>query len=225
MKLNNKRKVTALLIDLDDTLYLEHTYVLSGIEAVVDFICREYLTLSRRDVLIKDLQYNFLKFGRKQLFNSIVEEAKGLQMQEIVTIYRQHTPKISLMSGIEEVLNKLSTRFQLALVTDGNSIMQKNKIKALGIESHFNVIVCCDQLAAAKPDPRAFLEAANQLKVDIEDCVIIGDDPFCDIAAADKLGVSSIRVMTGRYQLMSSRDANSLFVNHFTEVLSHPLLV
>ena len=138
------RNIVGLLIDLDDTLFLEHTYVLSGINAVVDFVCKTHLPKNQSDTLKLNLQYQFLKFGRINLFNDIVEMVDNLEIDEVVSVYRNHKPEISLMTGVREVLEQLSQSYQLALVTDGNSGVQRNKIEALDIERYFEAIIFCD---------------------------------------------------------------------------------
>ena len=168
------------------------------------------------------LKYNFLKFGRANLFNSIVDATEGLDITQVVSVYREHQPSITLLTGVEAALKKLSQRYKLALVTDGNTLMQKNKVNALQLEQYFDVITFCQDYSASKPDPFAFIEAARKLHVEMDRCVIIGDDPLADIAAAEKLDIRSVRVLTGRYKLLETEHIPSAYIEHFNSILQLP---
>ena len=103
----NENKISALLIDLDDTLYLEHTYVLSAISSVVDFIYCNYSIYDDKNMLETKLKYNFLKFGRANLFNSIVDATEGLDITQVVSVYLEHQTSITLLTGVEAALKNL----------------------------------------------------------------------------------------------------------------------
>jgi HAD superfamily hydrolase (TIGR01458 family) len=55
-------------------------------------------------------------------------------------------------------------------------------------------------LVLGKPAPEFFLEAAEELGLAPEECVMIGDDSETDVAAAVAAGMEGILVQTGKYR-------------------------
>jgi phosphoglycolate phosphatase-like HAD superfamily hydrolase len=59
-------------------------------------------------------------------------------------------------------------------------------------------VVTRDQVAHAKPDPDLFLAAAEQLSVDIEDSVVVGDSVW-DLLAARRARALGVGLLSGGY--------------------------
>ncbi len=55
-------------------------------------------------------------------------------MPELVTEYRTHAPDIQLHQGVSELLEELADQYRLGLITEGYTVSQRNKLKALGLE-------------------------------------------------------------------------------------------
>ena len=196
--------VSGIILDMDDTLFLEHSYVLSGIAAVADHLCG--LTGEDAAAIRARLSYRFMKFGRRQLFDSELGEPAVCRMEELVGIYRTHKPNIHLFEGVAAALEQLSRKWPVALVTDGAQIMQERKVQALKLDKLIPHIVYCDKLNAPKPSPVAFLKAADLMEVEPRDCLVIGDDPTADMAGAEAAGMLAVRVMSGRYTLLEDEE-------------------
>ena len=61
-----------------------------------------------------------------------------------------------------------------------------------------------------KPDPRAFLAAAEALSVPPADCVMVGDRIDNDIAPAKALGMAAILLRTGRHRRQRPRSESEM---------------
>ncbi|HLZ64703.1 MAG TPA: HAD family hydrolase [Aliidongia sp.] len=215
-----------LLLDLDDTLYDERSYVLSGFRAVA----AQLGSVERVDpalcfqAMLAELEAN----GRGHVFDRLLE-TRGIvatpeRIAGLVALYRNHAPKITLYPGVADVLDRLSARVDIALVTDGLGSMQRRKVEALGVDRWVRTIVYCWELNAPKPAAEGYLEALRRLGIDArqapERCIVIGDNPAHDMAAADALGIRSIRVRTGRFAPMPTQPLQipALEIPRFTEV-------
>lgn len=192
----------ALLIDLDDTLYDERSYVLSGFRAVASEVARRF-PQAQAEPLLAHMVAELDAHGRGKVFDRALEHAgvaasPGL-VSELVQAYREHTPKIALWPGVAETLADLSRDHRLAVVTDGLALMQRRKIEALGLKSLVDEVLVCWEHDAPKPDPVCYLEALRRLGASPEEAVVIGDNPGHDMAAARAIGARSIRVLTGKY--------------------------
>jgi putative hydrolase of the HAD superfamily len=193
--------IRALVIDLDDTLYDERRYVLSGFRAVAGEIASRLGgdPGALLDGMIADLDAE----GRGRIFDRALERAGGHSdpalIETLVAAYRGHRPDITLWPGVADALVTLSRDYALAIVTDGQTRMQRRKVEALGVERLVQTVVYCWEHDAPKPSTVGCSEALRRLGAKIEEAVVIGDNPAHDMAAARALGCPSIRVRTGRF--------------------------
>jgi len=128
MKLNN----WVVVFDLDDTLISELEYQRSGIAAVEAAISSIYgVTFHGRiqralDEGVQDIW----AWACHQL--GLPSEVK----KSLLWIYRLHTPNIQLANGIDNLVSRLlSYEANLAILSDGRSITQRLKLRAIGLES------------------------------------------------------------------------------------------
>lgn len=190
---------SAFLIDLDDTLYDEKQFVLSGYRAIAMHVAKTSKCSANR--VFEHLQYVFLKFGRSGAFDRLISkfDLDPNCLPDLVNIYRNHNPQIDFYSGVVRTLRILRQIGPVAIVTDGAASVQSSKVAALGLVDLVDAVVLCDELGAAKPDVKGFVHGAQDLGLPINKCIIIGDDPVHDLAAAKTLGLQAVRVKTGRF--------------------------
>jgi N-acylneuraminate-9-phosphatase len=97
--------------------------------------------------------------------------------------YRYHYLKPS--AEIFQMLSQLRKNYLLAIITNGPSNAQWEKIHKLGLNmgnnSLFDCILVSGDCGYEKPDQRIFLAACNYLNVNPHDCVMIGDKLDADI--------------------------------------------
>lgn len=191
----------ALIIDLDDTLFEERDYVMSGFRAVAAFLEQERDLPA--DYSLPCMQAFFELEGRGKVFDRVIERfdvrnPEGL-VQACVEAYRSHRPDIELYDGAAGALAALEQEFPLALVTNGLPEMQQRKVDALEVSPFFRSIIYCDALGAPKPSPKGVQEALNSLGVAAGDALMIGDNPETDGAAAAAAGVGFVRIATPRF--------------------------
>jgi putative hydrolase of the HAD superfamily len=197
--------IKAVLCDLDDTLYDEATYVASGLRAVARHLAAQYA--ADADTLFRVMQTDIAHNGRGTAFNealrAIGQPDGQRDVDALVNIYRQHQPAISLYLDAALFLNELSQAHpdcKTALVTDGLPLMQQNKVAALGIADRFNAVVYCWELNAPKPNPAGLKEAIERLDVLPQECLMIGDRIDHDMQPAKALGMTTIRLLRGRFK-------------------------
>jgi len=196
----------AVIFDMDDTLFLEKDYVLSGFNKISIFLEDEFNINSKDSYFF--LENRFFTCGRENIFDHLLvkyaEELKSIStnnlIKEMVAVYRSHIPNILLDHTTTFILNKLKEKkIKTAIVTDGLPSMQKNKVYALGLNKIIDEIVYCWENNSAKPSAKCFKIAAKRMKVDIKDCLIVGDHPQKDIVPARILFAKAYRIHTGRF--------------------------
>jgi putative hydrolase of the HAD superfamily len=189
----------AYVFDLDDTLYCEHDYVISGFHSVASFLIEKYPTLHDNN-LAEQFIDEWKRNGRGRVFNNVCDKyGVKIDIKELVDVYRNHIPAIRLYEDAVLFLNKLTgNNIPIGIITDGNSTMQWNKLRALELEKRINCIIVTDDLGGSqfwKPHPLAFQKISECLNVGTKDCVYIGDNPNKDFITAKNLGLHTIRVI------------------------------
>ncbi len=84
-----------------------------------------------------------------------------------------------------------------AIATSGQMESARETLKLLEIGSGVPVITR-DLVKHAKPDPDLFLAAAEHLKVEIQNCIVVGDSIW-DLLAAQRARALGIGVLSGGY--------------------------
>lgn len=147
-----------VVFDLDDTLYLERDFAVSGFRAVGEWLALERSIDGFADVCIG----LFDEGGRGNIFDRALERfglaADAALVKALVAIYRGHEPAISLAQDSARYLASREREEPLALITDGPAATQGAKVRALGLESVIDRIVLTGALGPGfgKPHPRAY---------------------------------------------------------------------
>lgn len=187
----------AIVFDLDDTLYSERDYVLSGFKAVADWASvnleieqeRGYNTLL--DLYVAGVRNN--TFDRWLTIHQIEDTTT---VTKLLDVYREHLPTISPFRESIELLATLTKSYKIGLVSDGYLQVQQRKWAALGLDSCFDAVVFSDSLGREnwKPSTAPFELVLSKLNIAPEMSVYIGDNPRKDFFGARQLGMSTIWV-------------------------------
>lgn len=95
-------------------------------------------------------------------------------------------------ADVASCLTALPQSTPLGVITNGDSVQQRDKLRVLGLAARFKVVVASADIGIAKPDPRVFRHAARLLGVTPERCVYIGDKRDTDAQAATSAGMTGI---------------------------------
>ena len=87
------------------------------------------------------------------------------------------------------VLEKLKSNYKIALLSNGNSKSQHDKIDQVGINKYFDEVMVSGDYDVHKPDPKIFEMMADKLNVKCEECLMVGDVFSSDILGASKAGM------------------------------------
>jgi HAD superfamily hydrolase (TIGR01509 family) len=99
--------------------------------------------------------------------------------------------------GLTELLGQLESRgLALAVATSTDADLTAFCLHAAGLDRRFRVIVTGDEIAAGKPAPDIYLEAARRLDVDPAQCVAL-EDSEAGILAASRAGMVALLIPEG----------------------------
>ena len=192
--------ITTVVFDLDDTLYDEVDYCRSGFAAVAEMASKLPKAPSAGQIF-GTLWKHFAGGNRKTTFNAALEELgiayDDKTIQQLLRAYRNHAPQITLPPDSRDVLEELSARYMLALLTDGFLPAQRLKVRALGIEKYFRFILYTEQLGREfwKPSPAGFEKLLANLNVKPESVAYVADNCEKDFIAPNKLGFVTIQII------------------------------
>ena len=146
----NSMSENVVVFDLDDTLYNEIDFLKSAYVEIANNVSI-LANVSSHSVFNEMLKnyYNGLNVFKKLITSFSLNKNTDF----FLNIYRNHKPIIEIDNKKKEVLDILkSNSCILGLLTDGRSVQQRNKIKALGLESYFEEIIISEEFGSEKPN-------------------------------------------------------------------------
>jgi len=189
-----------LVFDLDDTLYNEMDFIKSGFNAVSNYLSNTYGLPST----LGDMCFIFDKDGRNRVFDKLLKKYNifsSKKLKKCVSIYRYHKPNIKIYDSAKRCLQRFIT-WSKYIVTDGNKLVQANKIKALNIKHFFEHIYITRNYGIDKEKPSTYCFNKIQEKENVytKNIVYIGDNSNKDFVNLKKIGIRTIRIKQGFYK-------------------------
>jgi putative hydrolase of the HAD superfamily len=186
----------ALVFDLDDTLYPEKDFMLSGCRAVAGHLAEKQIcTLENAfSAMMGTLQTN----GRHMVFPMLLERfpEAHLSISELVGVYRQHKPAIQLLPGYLGMLRKLSRVYRLGIITDGLPSVQERKVHALGLRGVMDKIIYTWEYGSEKekPHPLPFSLMLQYLRAEPGSVLYVGNNADKDCRGAHGVGMKYAQI-------------------------------
>lgn len=122
-------------------------------------------------------------------------DAVGIQgkPEPFSTAYLRHLANCGdLIEGAESLLQQLSQRYRLALITNGLADVQRPRLAASPLQPYFETVTISDEIGVAKPDPAIFDVAFGQMGNPQKTAVlIIGDSLSSDMQGGLNYGIDT----------------------------------
>jgi putative hydrolase of the HAD superfamily len=186
-------RLRAVVFDLDDTLYRERRFALSGFAAVAAAIEQ---STGRDAAECFRLFTSAMRGGRRAAAFQDACDALGLDRAGIggwLDVYRSHAPRLRLPASTRSVLERLRGGWRLGILTNGVPAVQRAKVAALRLAPLVNAIVYADEhVEGGKPAPAPFLEVLARLGVEPSQVVLVGDNLATDIAGGHSAGMRTV---------------------------------
>ena len=193
--------IDTVLIDLDDTLLdfkaderfaitktLSHLNIPASEENIALYV---KINLScwkmheRGEIELNDLLYE--RFA--MLFDAL-----GVEGDKVVAkkFYEMQLSKGGhLIDGAIELLENLRGKYKLYLVSNGEPMVQKNRMAAANLERYFDDIFISQHVGYAKPDGRFFDYVFERTGAEKDSTIIIGDSMTSDIKGGCMYGIKT----------------------------------
>lgn len=128
----------------------------------------------------------------RDLFHVTPNEMSDAEADEIYAVYREiYEGCWSLFPDAVVALDALS-RWPLAVITNGGSVHQRQKLAGVGALDRFAAVVVSEDIGVAKPDPKIFAAACEAMGAPPSACLHVGDRLDADAIGAHDAGLTGV---------------------------------
>jgi len=106
-------------------------------------------------------------------------------------LYRNPRKK-KLMEGAKNLIEILSNKYHLFILTNGFDEIQQIKVGESEIANYFQKIYTPENTGYKKPDPKFFEFVLKDTKLKKEEVIMVGDNLEVDILGAENVGIKAI---------------------------------
>ena len=188
-------KIRAIFYDLDNTLYSQ----IMDIEQRIDY-CIKKLGFHHGNSIKKFWIEEWMADGprKNNLIDSVIKKFNlNIDKEQILNAYRSYKTKLSLCKEVVELLKEINNHGILQfIITNGNPVIQQNKIDSLQLNYFFNEIIIAKG-KYAKPSSYWFNKLMKKYNLKPNNCISIGDWYAIDGIASQSAGISFIYIEGG----------------------------
>jgi len=195
-----KFAVKAVLIDLDGTLMHTAPEIARSANAMLASLGAATLSTEIVEGFIGEGAITLIERCLVQQFDrfdaELFEKAKAYFFAAYADMMNESQPYSDALTSLQ---NMQATGFKLACITNKPATFTMPLLEKSGLLHYFNVVVCGDTLAKKKPDPEQIYYVCEQLELNVQEVVMIGDSKT-DVAAARSAGCYVFAVPYGYNQ-------------------------
>ena len=136
--------------------------------------------------------------------------------KELAHLYTERSPfKTALFPDALEVLDYLSARYKLHIITNGFSEVQDVKIRESKLDVYFRHVFVSERVGHQKPESQMFLHALEVTGAQVQESLMIGDNMATDIMGAKSVGMDQVFFNPNK---KSTRDKPTYVVHTLSEL-------
>jgi putative hydrolase of the HAD superfamily len=224
--------VKVIAFDADDTLWVNETYFRDAEHKFAQLLSA-YETENTIDQELFKMEMKNLPiygYGIKGFVLSMVESAIELSngkisnkiIAEILQIGKEMIEMpVELLDGIEEVLEKLSKKYRLLVLTKGDLLDQERKLEKSGLTKYFHHV----EVMSDKKE-KNYSDLLEHLEIDVNEFLMIGNSLRSDVLPIINIGGKAIHVpfhTTWQHEEVSPQEESDEYdvVKNITEVLQY----
>ena len=199
------KTMNVIFFDLDNTLYDSEIYYTRAFKSISEFLEKEFKV--KQESSFDFLYSNWKKTTSmyNQMFDDVINKFDlKISTFDLVKIFNeQEVYESDLFSDTIPVLQKLSNKFKLGIITDGDVSRQKRKLRNCKLHDFANFVIYTKEIEP-KPSPKQFQHALNQLSSSTVRPFYVADNPKIDFKGAKQLNFSTIRIIRGEFKNIDS---------------------
>jgi HAD superfamily hydrolase (TIGR01509 family) len=181
----------AIIFDMDGVMVdSEERHERAFLEVVREIGYGDKFDLRFADYIGRSDQELWVDFVARHKPSQTVAELLARKRQRMVEIIQREQP---VFDGLPELVEKLSTRYALALASGSERLVVEEVLKLKRLASFFSAVVSGSDIQRGKPAPDIFLRAAELLKVGPQSCCVV-EDSKPGVAAGLAAGMQVIAI-------------------------------
>lgn len=196
----NFKEITTIGFDADDTLWVNETYFREA-EAAFAQLLEPYETKNTIDQELFKMEMRNLDlygYGIKGFMLSMIESALELSngrvpQQTIGKILElgKHmiSHKLELLDGVEEVLETLSGKYRLLVLTKGDLLDQERKLEKSGLIDYFHHV----EVLSDKKEIN-YSRLLEHLEIGVSEFLMVGNSLKSDVLPILNIGARAVHV-------------------------------
>ena len=192
--------IKTIAFDADDTLWVNETYFRETEERFASLL-ESYETKNKVDqeLFKKEMQnLQVYGYGIKGFMLSMIELALELSngavsskvLQEILIMGKEMIAHpVELLPHIKEVLESLSKKYRLIVLTKGDLLDQERKLESSGLSKYFHhVEVMSDKT------PEKYKDLLDHLQIKISEFLMVGNSLKSDVLPLIEIGAQAVHI-------------------------------
>jgi putative hydrolase of the HAD superfamily len=192
------RKITAVLFDMDNTLFDFVETKIAACDAVNRLLGLEPTT----DLLFYFLRDTGRSFEDLEHLRDFMKDHNTYSEESFTECCRVYEDvkirNLSPYPAIKKTLAQLKERgLILSVVTDAQRQNAISRLDKTGLSEMFDTVITSDMTGTHKPDPKVFQYALESLGCCPEEVLMVGDSLRRDIAPAKRMGMMTAHAVYG----------------------------
>ncbi|MEJ2585156.1 MAG: HAD family hydrolase [Robiginitalea sp.] len=196
----NFKEITTIGFDADDTLWVNETYFREA-EAAFAELLEPYETKNTIDQELFKMEMRNLElygYGIKGFMLSMIESAlelsNGNVSQESIGKILELgkgmiSHKLELLDGVEEVLEALSAKYRLLVLTKGDLLDQERKLEKSGLIDYFHHV----EVLSDKKEIN-YSRLLEHLEIEVTEFLMVGNSLKSDVLPILNIGARAVHV-------------------------------
>ena len=190
------KQLAGVVFDLDDTLIDQKCWIIAKLQALHQAFSS---TLPPKAEFIACAMQILEEGNRARLIDGVIEKCclPTSARDSLISAYREIVPEeITVYPDVARVIEELRRRgVRIGLLSDNPATSQRQKLERLqsSLKSSliFDAVVLTDEIAAPKPNARAYEAVAVALDLPCSSIAMVGDNFFRDSLGALRAGFST----------------------------------
>ena len=128
--------------------------------------------------------------------------------------------QLQLYPGVEHIIRQLHQKYQLAIISNGQTAYAVPELNAVGLTSYFDPIIISGDIGYRKPDERLFTTALTTMKMQPSEVLYVGNDMYRDVYGAQRLGMKAVFFKSNQGTQEKEGVKPDYIIYSFTELLN-----